>query len=81
MVGGRKLRLLRTAIEHGRAQRHAAPALYVDDGTCRVDCGGGGVLRVIEADVDGVTVTPAALDAALGFERVLTLQAESEVTI
>jgi methionyl-tRNA formyltransferase len=81
MVGGRKLRLLRTAVEHGRAQRHAAPALYVDDGACRVDCGGGGVLRVIAADVDGVTVAPAALGSALGFGQVLALQAESEVTV
>jgi methionyl-tRNA formyltransferase len=79
IVGARKLRLLRSAIEHGRAQRHAAPALYVDDGACYVDCGGGGVLRVIEADVDGAPVAAAALGSALGFERVLALRAESEV--
>jgi methionyl-tRNA formyltransferase len=79
IVGARKLRLLRTAVEHGRTPRHAPPALYVHDGACYVDCGGGGVLRVIEADVDGVPVAAAALGSALGFERVLTLQAESEV--
>jgi methionyl-tRNA formyltransferase len=80
MVGARKLRLLRTAVEHGRAQRHPAPALYVADGSCYVDCGGGGVLRVVAADVDGAPVAPVALDSALGVERVLTLQSKSEVT-
>jgi methionyl-tRNA formyltransferase len=75
-IGSRRLRILRTALEPARAQRHAAPALYVHDGGCYVDCAGGGVLRVIEADVDGTPVVAAALDRALGFDRVLPLHAK-----
>jgi methionyl-tRNA formyltransferase len=80
IVRGRRLRLLKTKIEHGRAHLHAAPSLYIDDGACFLDCAAGGVLRVIDADVDGKPVAAAALDRALGFQRVLPLQAASEVT-
>jgi methionyl-tRNA formyltransferase len=74
-VLGHKLRVLRTTIEHAREQRHRIPTLYVDDGACYVDCAGGGVLRIVEADIDGVTVAPAAIDRVLGFDGALALNA------
>lgn len=76
MVLGRKLRVLRSVNESARAHRHSAPALYVENGAFYADCGGGGVLRVIKADVDGVQVAPAALDRVLGFEGALQLRPE-----
>ena len=73
IVDGRKLRILRTHIEQRRTTRHVAPTLYCDSGRCYVDCADGGVLRVLESDIDGAPTRNAdALSAALGGERRLT---------
>ncbi len=65
-VRGRTLRILRTAREPHRSPRSPASTLYVENGACFADCGGGGVLRIIECELDGVPVAAAALDRALG---------------
>ena len=56
-----------------RAPRSSRAALYVENGGCYADCGGGGVLRVLDADLDGEPIAPAALYAALGIEAPLRL--------
>lgn len=66
LVQGRTLRILRTALEPARPPRSPGAALYVDNGWCFVDCGGGGVLRIIEADLDGTPIAGAAIQLALG---------------
>jgi hypothetical protein len=75
-VRGRKLRILRTALETGRKPRSGAAALYVENGVCYADCGGGGVLRVIEIDLDGTPLAAAALDRALAINGALLLRAD-----
>jgi methionyl-tRNA formyltransferase len=75
MVLGRRLRILKTALEGGRRPRSHAAALYVENGVCYADCGGGGVLRVIETELDGAPVAAAAIDRALGIKGALLLHA------
>jgi methionyl-tRNA formyltransferase len=79
VVRGRQLRLLRTMNEPGRTSRFNRAVLFVDDGRCYVECGGGGVLRVLEADVDGKRVEVSALVAELGSDGVIQLQQEQRV--
>jgi methionyl-tRNA formyltransferase len=74
-VHGRTLRILKTAREPARLPRSRTAALYVENGACFVDCGGGGVLRVMESDLDGTPVGAGAIDRALGITGVLPLEA------
>jgi methionyl-tRNA formyltransferase len=76
IVRGRKLRVLRTMREPERTSRFSRAALYVENGCCYIECAGGGVLRVIESDVDGEPVAPVALAATFGIDSVLQLQPE-----
>jgi methionyl-tRNA formyltransferase len=73
VIQGRKLRILRTMREPEKARRSKRAALYVENGSCFIDCGGGGVLRVLELDVDGQAVAPAGIDAAFGIQGLLEL--------
>jgi methionyl-tRNA formyltransferase len=66
LMGTRKLRILRTMRQSARARRGSRPALYVESGACFVDCADGGVLRIMEADLDGQPIAPAALITVLG---------------
>jgi methionyl-tRNA formyltransferase len=70
-VCGRTLRILRTAREPYRSPRSHMPTLYVENGSCFVDCGGGGVLRIVECELDGTPVAAAAIDRALGVTGLL----------
>ena len=81
IVRGRTLRILRTVREPDRPQRSRTPALYVENDACFVDCGGGGVLRVVESDLDGTALTAAAIDRALGITGVLPLEARGRVAV
>ena len=47
------------------------PTLYVENGSCFVDYGGGGVLRIVECELDGTPVAAAAIDRALGVTGLL----------
>ncbi|MEA3152627.1 MAG: hypothetical protein QOK44_216, partial [Betaproteobacteria bacterium] len=66
----------RTMREPERTSRFSRAALYVENGCCYIECAGGGVLRVIESDVDGEPVAPVALAATFGIDSVLQLQPE-----
>jgi methionyl-tRNA formyltransferase len=56
----KKVRLLKTLIEPARQAAFAEAQLVIEDGELRVRCCDGGVLRLIELEVDGTT---ADLDA------------------
>lgn len=73
MIGTRKLRILRTMRQSGREPKWSSPTLYVENGTCFVDCADGGVLRIIEADLDGQPIAPVAIVTALGTGICLSL--------
>ncbi len=74
VVRGRTLRILRTAHEPERPRRSPDPVMYVENGACFVECGGGGVLRVIEADLDGTPAGAAAIESAFAITGVLPLE-------
>jgi len=69
MLGRSKLRILRTAREDGPAAPTGAPALFLSDGAWFAACGGGGVLRVSDMDLDGRSVSAHDLEKALGGAR------------
>jgi len=52
-LGGRPMRILRTMLEPGRAARARIPAFYCENGRCYAECGDGGVLRVLEFELEG----------------------------
>lgn len=60
-LGGTRLRILRTRLEPNRQARSAAPGLYFEAGAYFADCGGGGVLRVLELDAPEGALDAAAL--------------------
>ena len=66
VVRGRTLRILRTAPEPHRSPRSHTPALYVENGSCFADCGGGGVLRIVECELDGTPLAAEVIDRVLG---------------
>jgi hypothetical protein len=62
--------------EPERTARFNRAAMYVENDCCYIECSEGGVLRVIESDVDGEPVAPVALLATLGIDGVLQFQPE-----
>jgi methionyl-tRNA formyltransferase len=72
-IAGRAARILRTRVlePHGPEQ---APALALAQDACIATCGGGGRLRILAVEIEGVAVPPAALAAHLG-SALLTLPA------
>ena len=73
LVCGHTLRILRTKWEPHRSPRSQMPALYVENGSCYADCGGGGVLRIIECELDGKPVAPEVIDQVIGTTDSLAL--------
>lgn len=74
-LGTHTLRVLRT----GRVPaRHAMPGpatLVFDAGACYFQCADGGVLQLLEAELDGAPLAPPALHAALGHPSSMPLPA------
>ena len=75
---GRALRLLKTRHALERKARSAVPSLYVENDACYIDCADGGVLRLLDAELDGVAIEPQALPALLGVQGTLALRSEGE---
>jgi methionyl-tRNA formyltransferase len=68
-VSGHRVRVLRTRVlEAGSGAQPAA--LVVDGASCVAHCGGGGLLRLIEVEIDGRRVAPRELASALGAAKV-----------
>ena len=60
-IAGRPVRLLRTRLEQGRHARNDRPTLYREGDDWLIDCADGGVLRVVEAEIDGKPLAPGIL--------------------
>ena len=60
LIDGHPARLLRTRVLEAAAPAIMTPAFDVDGGRITVRCGGGGILHVLELEIDGAIVGPAA---------------------
>ncbi|HEX3633267.1 MAG TPA: formyltransferase [Casimicrobiaceae bacterium] len=60
LIDGHPARLLRTRVLDTTAPAGIAPAFDVADGRITVRCGGGGILQVLELEIDDAIVGPAA---------------------
>jgi methionyl-tRNA formyltransferase len=65
-VGRVPARVLRSRRIEGPAAPTLAPTLDVRDGRLVAHCGGGGLLRILALEVDGVPTSPAAFVARFG---------------
>jgi methionyl-tRNA formyltransferase len=66
---GRTLRVLRTACATTPSPPSDTPSLYLQDGAWFAACGGGGVLRIVEIEINGRPVSAPGLEKALGGTR------------
>ena len=64
-VSGRRVRLLRTRVLDAGSGRQPA-TLVADGASCVAHCGGGGVLRLVDVEIDGRRVAPRELASSLG---------------
>jgi len=60
LIDGHPARLLRTRVLDATAPAGIAPAFDVADGRITVGCGGGGILHVLELEIDGALVDAGA---------------------
>jgi methionyl-tRNA formyltransferase len=70
ILGGQKLRLLRTHVVRDTGPERA-PRLRFDGRDLVAECADGGVLRVVECDVDGSALQPANFAEHFGGEPVV----------
>jgi methionyl-tRNA formyltransferase len=70
MLNGSKLRILRTTRAGALPAAVHAPSLFLRDGCWFAACSGGGVLRIVEMDLDGSPVSATGLERALGAARI-----------
>lgn len=75
MLSGRDLRVLRTRVER-ESGAPSQPMLHVDHRGCVVSCANGGLLRLLDIEIDGGSVQPRALEAVLGGRGPFALQPE-----
>jgi methionyl-tRNA formyltransferase len=69
MLGGQRLRLTRTSLLEGKSAPRA-PRLRYDGGNLLAECADGGVLRIIECDLDGKALPAATFAEHFGREPV-----------
>lgn len=72
-LAGRNLRVLRTRVE-GERGTPAAPSIHIDRNGCFACCADGGVLRLLDLEMDGLGVQPQTLEALLGRRAPFPLQ-------
>ena len=60
LIDGHPARLLRTRVLDAAAPAGIAPAFDVADGRITVGCGGGGILQILELEIDGAIVGAGA---------------------
>src|SRR5574340_246252 len=70
-LAGKPMRLLRTLVERSRPPRSGTPAFYCENGRCYAECGGGGVLRVLEFGLDGTPMSAEKFVASYGTNPLL----------
>ncbi|MGH8760807.1 MAG: formyltransferase [Burkholderiales bacterium] len=71
-LGGKPARILRTRIAPARRGPLTGPCLFFEDGHCYAQCADGGVLRIIELELDGRLLAESRIEPAMG-ERPLPL--------
>lgn len=67
---GGTLRILGTLVEPDRSPRSPRPGLYCEAARCYADCADGGVLRLLELEVDGVPLDAQGVRARYGDQKV-----------
>ena len=65
-VGGVPARLLRTRVQDLATARTLTPTLRAHGGRIEAHCGGGGTLRVLSLEIDGVAATAEAVTGRFG---------------
>jgi methionyl-tRNA formyltransferase len=65
-LGGKPARILRTRIEPARRGPLTGPCLFFEDGHCYAQCADGGVLRIIELELDGRLLAESRIEPAMG---------------
>jgi methionyl-tRNA formyltransferase len=66
LINGEPARILRTVLVDLPAPVAAGPVLFAQEGRCYARCGDGAVLRLLELELVGHNVDPAALAVRLG---------------
>jgi len=69
-VAGSPARILRTRVVNAAAKTPAAPSLGVEGQCIVAHCGGGGLLAVLELEIDGAPIAPDAFAARAGSSTV-----------
>ena len=70
MLGGQRLRILRTRVTSGKSTPQGEATLRFDGEHLVATCADGGVLRIFECDLDGEPLAPAAFADLFGNEPV-----------
>ena len=70
-VAGVRARILRTRVADTAAPPTLAPTLAVDGSELVAHCGGGGRLRVLALELDGMSIAPAEFKARFGVAPVI----------
>jgi methionyl-tRNA formyltransferase len=65
-IGGRTLRIFRTLRETAGGGSFPVPTLFFDNGRCLAQCAGGGLIRILDAELDGRRLDGPGLISALG---------------
>jgi methionyl-tRNA formyltransferase len=65
-LGGKPARILRTLVEPSRRGPLPGPSLFMEGGRCYALCAGGGVLRIIELELDGRLLAQGQIEHAIG---------------
>jgi methionyl-tRNA formyltransferase len=79
MLQGLTARVLRTLHASATAPRGAKPVLYVDADRLLAQCGDGGVLRIVELEVEGRTMTPQEFTTRFGTDDARTREVVSGI--
>lgn len=69
-LAGLPMRLLKTRLDTTRTSRAGFPSLYCESGSCFAECGDGGVLKVLDFELDGKHLTAEEFVARHGMEPV-----------
>ena len=65
-IAGHTLRILKSLRQPARRSNFPTPTLFVEDGACFAQCGDGGILRLLDIELDGERVEPLDMQRMLG---------------
>jgi len=70
-IDGKSVRILKTLLEQNKTGPHAAPTLFIEANQCYAQCGDGGVLRIVDIEIDGKLATPTEIERQFGSSHLL----------